>query len=346
VRLFRILLFGFGPALGAGFLAIPSTLGQQTGPQQQPAIRSTTEIVKIDVNVQDKSGNFLDGLAQTDFRVLEDGKERPIVFFAPVEAPAQVLVMVETSPAVYLIHEQHLSAVYALLDGLAPDDQVALAAYDQAPRAILAFTTEKAELASVLPQIQYTIGMGDLHLYDSITTAIDWLAPLQGKKALVLLSTGLDSSAPERWQALTEKLRADDAVIYPVALGGSLRETGGKKKPRKSEHGAGTPADAGASDPPNPLSFAKANEALRSMARITGGRVYFPESAKDFIPIYREIAAGLRHQYVLGIAPEHDGRFHSLLVEVVGGPGARPSGKAKGAEYKVFAREGYRAPSP
>ena len=347
MRLFRVLLLGFGLALGAGFPAVPSTSGQQNNPPQQPAIRATTEIVKIDVNVQDKSGNFLDGLAQTDFRVTDDGMERPILFFAPVEAPAQVLVMVETSPAVYLIHEQHLSAVYALLDGLGPDDQVALVDYDQAPRAILAFTREKAELASALPQIQYTIGMGELHFYDSISMVMDWLAPLQGKKALVLLSTGLDPSSPERWQALTEKLRADDAVIYPVALGGSLRETGDKKKkPRKSEHGAGTSADAGSSDPPNPLSFAKANEALRSMARITGGRVYFPESAKDFVSIYREIAAGLRHQYVLGIAPEHDGRFHSLLVEVVGGPGGRSSSKAKGAEYRVFAREGYRAPSP
>jgi Ca-activated chloride channel homolog len=328
-------------------LESPASHAQQPDQESPPALRATTELVKIDVAVQDKHGNFRAGLEQGDFRVSEDGKDQRIVFFAPTEAPAHVLVMVETSPAVYLIHEQHLSAVYALLDGLAEDDQVALVAYDRAPRPILGFTSEKASLAAVLPQIQYTIGMGDLNFYDSISTVLGWLAPLQGKKAVVLLTTGLDSSPPERWNALVQKLRGDDAVIFPVALGGSLRQPGNKKK--KTPKTAPAPeaeGDTGASDSTNPLSFAKADEGLTSMARITGGRVYFPQSADDFAAIYREIAAGLRHQYVLGIVPEHDGRFHPLAVEVLGSSSRPSTSKAKGVEYKVFAREGYLAPAP
>lgn len=340
----RSLAFAF--ILSMGCAISPAAQAQQPDQRPQTVLRATTEIVKIDVNVQDRRGNFLEKLVQADFRVSDDGKPQPIIFFAPVEAPAQVLVMVETSPAVYLIHEEHLTGLFALLEGLGGDDQVALVAYDQAPRAILGFTPEKAGLAGALEQIQYTIGMGDLNLYDSISTVLDWLTPLQGKKALVLLSTGLDSSPPERWEALVKKLRADDVVIYPVALGGSLRQgSEGKKKQRKTAPAASTATDASFSDPSNPVSFAKANEALNSMARITGGRVYFPQAAKDFVPIYREIAAGLRHQYVLGIAPEHDGRFHSLLVEVRGS--SQPSSnKTKDADYRVFAREGYLAPSP
>src|SRR5271156_314561 len=135
---------------------------QESAPSAQHPIQATTEIVKVDVSVLDKHGEFVGGLDQKSFRVLDGGVEKPILFFAPVEAPAQVLVIVETSPAVYLIHNQHLQAAFALLDGLAPDDQVALATYDQAPRAILAFTNDKGALASVLGKIQYTLGFGEL----------------------------------------------------------------------------------------------------------------------------------------------------------------------------------------
>lgn len=320
---------------------------QQTIPPAPPPIQTITELVKVDLSVLDKHGNFVSGLEKKDFRVLDDGNEKPLVFFTPVEAPAQVLVMVEASPAVYLIHNQHLLAAYALLDGLAPDDQVALAVYNQAPHAILAFTSDKRALAAALGQIEYTIGMGQLNFYDSISIVLDWLAPLPGKKAIVLLTTGLDSSPPTQWDALVRKLQIEDDVIFPVALGGSLRHFKEKrKKPsQKTPHPDGR-GDASSLEVGEDLSFAKADGALLSLATITGGRAYFPESAKDFLPIYREIAAALRHLYVLGIAPEHDGQFHSLTVQILDHKGQPIATVAKNAEFRVFAREGYRAPGP
>ena len=86
--------------------------------------------------------------------------------------------------------------------------------------------------------------------------------------------------------------------------------------------------------------------AVYQVRLITGGRAYFPESPNEFVTIYREIASALRHQYVLGIAPQHDGQFHRLTVEI---PDANPrSGSAskKSAEFQIFAREGYLAPAP
>jgi Ca-activated chloride channel homolog len=314
--------------------ALPSSRAQESAPPAQHPIQATTEIVKVDVSVLDKHGEFVSGLDQKNFRVLDGGVEKPIVFFTPVEASAQVLVVVETSPAVYLIHNQHLQAAFALLDGLAPDDQVALATYDQAPHAILPFTNDKGALASALGKIQYTLGFGELNFFDSISTTVDWMAPVVGKRALVLLTTGLDSSSPEHWDTLVQKLRAQDVVIFPVALGGSLRQSPKKKN--------GAPAHPNES----PLSFEKADAALRSLATITGGRVFFPLSSKDFAPMYREIAAELRHQYVLGIAPEHDGKFHALAVQVLDGSGQPAAAEAKRPVSRIFAREGYLAPQP
>jgi VWFA-related protein len=312
---------------------------QETAKTPQAGIQTTTEIVKIDVSVLDRQGKFVAGFTQDRFRILDNGVEQPVVFFAPIEAPAQVLVMLETSPAVYLIHAEHLTAAYALLDGLAADDEVALVIYSQSPQAILPFTPDKGSLAAALGQVQYTLGMGDLNFYDSVSTVLDWIAPLHGKKAIVLLTTGLDSSPPVRWDALAQKLKADDAVIFSVALGGSLRHPSAKKKKSKT-----VPKTDGAEHPANPVSFAKADLALSSLAKITGGRAYFPESPNDFVSIYREIASALRHQYVLGIAPQHDGAFRSLTVQILEANGQSSPASVKSPEYQVFAREGYLAP--
>src|ERR1700675_1352597 len=322
---------------------------QEPAPSVQTPIRSSSELVKLDVSVLDKRGEFVGGLGQTNFRVRDSESEQPIVYFSPVEAPAEVLVLVETSPAVYLIRNQHLAAAYALLDGLAADDQVALVTYDREPHALLSFTPAKSELAAALGQIQYTLGTSELNFFDSISAVLDWIVPVPGKKALVILSTGLDSSPPERWDALVRKLRAQDVVIFPVALGGSLRQpVPKKKKPAKKAPGSDSQAQRSVDDSENPLSFAKADAALLSLAKITGGRAYYPESDKDFAPAYREIAAALRHQYVLGIDPQHDGRFHSLTVQVVerAVTGQPSPADAKNAEFRVYAREGYLAPAP
>jgi VWFA-related protein len=325
------------------FCFLSALHAQETAGIPQAGIQTTTEIVKIDASVLDRQGKFVTGLPQNRFRVLDNGTEQPIVFFAPIEAPAQVLVMLETSPAVYLIHAEHLTAAYSLLDGLAADDEVALVSYSQSPQAILAFTPDKSALAAALGQVQYTLGMGDLNFYDSVSTVLDWIAPLHGKKAIVLLTTGLDSSPPERWDALAQKLKKDDTVIFAVALGGSLRHPSSAKK--KKSKAAPKPDET--EGQANPVTFAKADAALLSLAKITGGHAYFPESPNDFVSIYREIASSLRHQYVLGIAPQHDGKFHSLAVQVLGAdgqPGPESMKSIKSPEYQIFAREGYLAP--
>jgi len=220
-------------------LLIPGrAAAQQAASGLQQPLQVTTEMVQISVSVLGAGGDFVSGLQRQNFRVLDGGIERPLVFFAPTDAPAQILVMVETSPAVYLIQSQHIAAAYALLEGLAPDDQVALVTYDQAPRAVLAFTPDKSALLNALGQIQFSVGMGELNFYDAVSTALDWIAPLSGKKALLLLTTGLDSSSAARWDALAQKLRTRDVVIFPVALGGWLRRAPDKpeKKRKQPQH--------------------------------------------------------------------------------------------------------------
>jgi Ca-activated chloride channel homolog len=357
------------PSLAAILLALSVTTGLATSrvfaqnPQEQARpqvptspepLQAKTEMVKLDISVLDDDGNFVDGLTQNDFQVREDGEERPVEFFAPVSAPAKVVVVLETSPAVYLFKDEHLAAAYSLLEGLAPDDEVALVTYSDVPRSVVNFTTNKSVLLQALGGTQYTVGSAALNLYDSVSAVIDGVSRFPGKKAIVLLTTGLDSSPPARWTFLTDKLRESDVVIFAVGLAGPLDAM--TNAPKKDKHRKKY-ADESDFDSANRAgampTLERAEKALSSLAAMTGGRAYFPTSNEDFAPVYREIAGCLRHEYVVGIAPDHDGHFHHLTVNVIssGNLVSRKKGKKKTkhkkgeSEYRVFTRQGYVAPA-
>lgn len=317
---------------------------QQASPVAPALIQSPrVQLVPIKTSVIDKHGNFVGGLPPNRFHVFDNGAEQPITLFAPIDAPAQVLVLLETSPAVYLIRDQHLAAAYAFVEGLGPEDQVGLVTYDQTPKTALAFTSDKPALLAALDKTQYTLGMGDLDLYDSISAVLDWLEPMTGKRELVLLTTGIDSSPPSHWEALVKKLESEDVVIFSVELGGSLRAGSGKKHQAFASNGGDQASERTYE---SQEAFGRADRGLRWLAATTGGLAYFPRSEGDFAPIYREIASALRHQYVLGILPAHDNQFHTLTVEV-DSSGTQP-GRARRtrADYRVLARAGYLAPGP
>ena len=325
-------------------LALPSR-AQKQEPQQQPPYRLgvRVDLVNVEVSVTDARGNFVSDLKRENFRVLDEGVPQPLTHFASVEAPAQVLVVVETGPAVYLIHRQHLAAAYALLEGLAADDRVALGTFDQSARLALHFTQDKGALASALDGLRYNLGMAELNLFDSLAAALDWLAPMPGKKAIVLLSTGLDTSRAGSWEALLRKLRASGVVVLPVALGGELREPSSQQSKKKGGRDSSIAPKAGDSG----LSFAQADRALEAIAQATGGRAYFPRDAREFPGIYRQIAGLLRHQYSLGFAPPaRDGRFHKLEVQVVDSTGRVLAPAEGNLGYRIASRPGYLAPAP
>lgn len=320
--------------------AAPCAAAQEPSPGPPGRIAVRVDLVNLEVTVTDAQGNFVSDLKRENFRVLDEGVEQPLTHFTPVEAPAQVLVLVETSPAVYLIHQQHLRAAYALLKGLAADDQVALGTYAGSARLVLNFTPDKPGVAQALDNLHYNLGMAELNLFDGLRTAVEWLAPLPGKKAVVLLTTGLDTSGAGRWEALLQKLRASNVMVLPVALGGELREADTKKGRKKA---AGAPPVPGDAD----LSFAQAERALQTIAEVTGGHAYFPRDARDFAGIYRQIAVLLRHQYSLGFRlPAHDARYHHLEVQVRDASGQPLLAKDGKPLYRIAARPGYFAPGP
>jgi len=266
-------------------------------------------------------------------------------------------------------------AAYRLLDGLAPADAVALATYDDRIHGIVDFTTDKSLIATALNRMQFSLGMARLDLFGSLAEAMEVLAlpaavsesgnpapplvaassgagsdlvasgpaalPL-GRVAIVLLSTGLsDVREPGTRASLHDRLLTSGVAAYVVALGGALRAPAKKAsaRPRASgDAGGPSPSEAAAA-------FAQADRDLKDLAESSGGRAYFPRTAKDLDGAYREIAATLRHLYSLAfVPPAHDQKIHALRVEVRDAAGRMVAQRAGHEGWALLARPAYRAP--
>ena len=85
-----------------------SLVAQEPAAQAPKSIRVEVDRVNVGVIVTDAKGNFVEGLGREDFQILESSVVQPITDFAPVDTPAEVLLLLEAGPAVYLLEDSHL----------------------------------------------------------------------------------------------------------------------------------------------------------------------------------------------------------------------------------------------
>jgi Ca-activated chloride channel homolog len=304
---------------------------QEQQPQTPPPATIHVDVARVNVGaiVTDKNGKFVEGLRREDFHAFDNNSEQPITEFAPIDEPAQVLMLIEAGPAVYLLQDAHLLAADALLNGLSPGDHIAIARYADSPEGLLNFTTDKGVALGVLDQIQFILGFAQLNLSSSLNTVMDWLAQVPGKKTVVLLSTGVDTSPAPIIQALRTRLQLGDVRILAISMSGPLRngKQGSKQTILRTD-----------------AAFAAADANLQSIAESTGGRAYFPQNPKAFQEAYKQIAELVRHEYSLSFAPPvADGAVHSINLTVKFGDERQQN---KDAAYRIDHRKAYRAPAP
>jgi Ca-activated chloride channel homolog len=305
--------------------------------QQKPkqTIQVRVDRVSVGVIVTGARGRFVEGLRGEDFRVFDNGIEQPITGFAAVEEPAQVLLLIEAGPAVYLLEGEHVQAAVALLNGLSNGDRVAVVKYADSPAVLLDFTPDKQAALASFGQLRFNLGFGSLNLASSVSKVLEWLASVPGKKTIVLLATGVDTSPSSESARAMQQLKVSDVRLLAVSLAGDLQnpQPAGKKK---------SPA---ANSNKTAEEFEKANQLLKRMAESTGGRAYFPATAKEFSSVYAEIAQLVRHEYSLAFAPPvRDGLVHSIEVRVEAPQ--KPEANASGSAYRVDHRRAYIAPPP
>lgn len=296
-------------------------------PQQvSPPLRVKVDRVNVGVVVTDGKGEFVQGLRRDDFQVLDDGSEQPLTSFLSTDDPAQILLMVECGPAVYFFRKDLIFASEALLSNLAPSDRVAVVCYSRQPQLALDFTEDKNAARTALAALDFNLGYADLNLSSSVLAVLDWLKSIPGKKSIVLVTTGVDTSPASGVDELHNKLAASDVRVMAISTAAEVERPSKQKKKIAAEQ-----SDARASVREV---LGQADQALRGMAEFTGGRVYTPVTPKEFERAYADVAQFARHEYDLEFAPPvRDGKLHTIEVRV------------KQQNYTISCRHSYLAPS-
>jgi VWFA-related protein len=348
--------------LFVALLIASSTRAQQSPPQQTepPSIQVSVNRVNVGVIVTDAQGNFVQNLRREDFHIFDDGVEQPITDFANVVAPAEVLLLVEAGPAVYFLASTHAQASHSFLEGLASGDRIAVAKYDAAPQLMLDFTTDKPAAYEALAKVRYYVGFGSLNLSRSLNTVLDWLAKTEGKKTIVLLSTGFDTSAPAEIDAALSRLKISDVRLLAISLSGAMRASPaqppakGKKKKKDKQTDEEEAQKAAAKAAFTAQGFDEADRLVRALTDATGGQVYFPNNPQDYAAMYSQIAQLIRHEYSLAFAPAaNDGKVHNLEVRITPPNAASANATPSPADaatqsaptYKISHRRAYVAPT-
>jgi VWFA-related protein len=203
---------------------------------------------------------------------------------------------------------------------------VAIVSYSRSPDLVVDFTGDKSEARAALRGVNFMAGFGELNLASSVAATLDWLAVLPGKKTIVLLSSGVDTSRAANWQIIQQKIKTSTCAFWSFRW----RETCGNRL-----EGRKLSADEREDRKYVKEVFAEADQSLRQLSEATGGRVYFPKNTKELVRTYAEITQLVRQEYSLEFAPPSlDGRVHSLKV------------KAKRSWYHVDHRQNYLAPPP
>lgn len=337
-----------GPGGDVGPYSIPKKNPEEAPPPPPPptpkkvegmpdySIRVNAPLVNLDVLVTTKSGQFVPGLKQDNFRLFEDGAPQTISSFNVSKAPITAVLLIEFASTTYSFIIDALEASYAFANTLQKDDWVAVSYYDMQPHLLVDFTQDKKAVYGALNQLRIP-GFAETNLFDALYDTLDRLDRVQGKKYIILVTTGYDSFSKLTLDKITKKVRdTKDVTIFPISVGQIARLLG-----RAGNRSMGIHASE--------IDYLQADNEMRTFAAITGGRAYFPRFQGEYGEDFQDIGNDIRHQYSITYRPTNDkldGTYRKLKVQVVapdGGPLKVKDQKGKEQKIDVVTRDGYTA---
>ncbi|MGH9769303.1 MAG: VWA domain-containing protein, partial [Blastocatellia bacterium] len=188
-------------------------------------IRIETRLVNLNVKAVDKAGQPLTDLKLDDFVVYEDNVKQDISHFRPINAPVNVLMLLDLSGSTQKKRGPMIEAARKFIDTLPPQDKISLVAFTRKYRPLTDFTTDKVALKAELEQTK-KIG-GGTAFYDSMWQALDDLDKISdARKAIVVLTDGEDESligdkeTAHTFDDLLDRASEKDVTIYPIYFSG------------------------------------------------------------------------------------------------------------------------------
>ena len=275
--------------------ALAAASGSLVFAQAQPVIRVNVNLVHIVATVKTQSGELVSALRKDDFQVFDNGTPQEVaVFERQSDQPLSVALMVDTSgsTAKELRYEIDSASRFlkVLLSEGNPKDMVALYNFNWQIVRNNYFTHNHASLANSLKGLH---GEAGTSLYDAIYLAARDLEDREGRKVMIIVTDGGDTTSSKTLKEALEEAQLGDAVIYPMVV-----------MPITNDAGRNIGGE----------------NALKFMADGTGGRTFLPTVGPELDRAFADIIDELRTQYLLGFYPRNvpltKDRFHRLDVKV------------------------------
>jgi Ca-activated chloride channel homolog len=188
--------------------------GQQEKPQQdsqQPSIKIGTNLVTVPVIVTDRYGRFVTGLTRNEFTVREEGAPHRIEDFSSTEAPFSVALLIDTSRSTQNKLSKIRKAAETFIKQLLPNDRIMVVSFDEKVRFICDFTSNHAELERAVKSLKSSYMTS---LYDAIHLTInEKMNKIQGRKAIVVLTDGVDTASKQATYESAIELAASAGII-------------------------------------------------------------------------------------------------------------------------------------
>jgi VWFA-related protein len=301
--------------------------------------KTDVDIVTIDAAVIDNKGHFIPGIPPGNFRLLEDNVPQQLRKVDMGEAPMTIALVIEFSNLFQRYYSaawfQTLQLAWGFAESLKPEDYAAIVAYDMRTEILTDFTTDKMKIREGLDRLKIA-AFSEANMFDAITDTADRMSDIEGRKAILLISSGIDTFSKLTYDQTRKKLQEAGVPIYSIGLMQMQREMA------DARGGMGGSAN---------ITFLQADNELRTFAKETGGAAYFPKFQGEYGQIFQMLHQALRNQYVLTYQPsntKHDGAFRKIKVELVNPATNEPlpvkDEKGKPIKYQIVTKTGYKAP--
>lgn len=315
-------------------------------------IRLDTTMVSIPLTVINRAGRPISNLRQSQFRLYEDNVEQRIDALLSESVPFHVILLIDTSGSVRDHLDEIQGAAMEFVRQLRPDDQVMVATFATRVNVECDFSQDRDVLYDAIRGIR---GGGGTRIYSAVDFALRRFQSIEGRKAIVLFSDGIDSMGKRSTgEATIARAEESGVLFYPIwyqpqtFFGGGYPGGGRSRRtppiffpgPRfpPGRWPLATPQWPGAGQPmpgQRQEEISRGREYLEGLAEASGGRFHIAPSLGSLANTFALIADELRNQYALRYYPTNtrrDGTYRTIRVKV-----SLP-------DAVVRARKGYRVP--
>ncbi len=277
-------------------------------PGEEDVIRVETDLVTIPVRVTDKRGRPLADLKMEEFKIIENGVEKEIAYFSDLEQPFTVALVLDMSYSSVFKLADIQEAAKKFVAQLRPGDKVMVVSFAEKPIVLCEATSERKILNLAIEGSRIASGTGLYLTLDMVLN--EKLARIPGRKAIVLLSDGVDTTSIFETAATVGKdILESDVLIYPI----KYNTYDDVQKSRRSsaqilydDNDKPYTVDTRPVKGEREEDYAAAKEFLKSAAQDTGGRLYNVNSATNLDEAFANIANELRKIYSLGYYPNSE----------------------------------------